>query len=360
MKAVIFAGGAGTRMWPVSRKSSPKQFEKIINDQSTLQLAIDRLRPEFNWEDIYISTGAEYTHIIRKQVPLLPEDNLIAEPEMRDVAAAVGYVAAIFSTTTPHEPFIILWSDHLMTQTDVFKNVIAASYAYVKKHQDKILFIGQKARFPNQNIGWIETGKAIDRLGDFHIHEFKSLHYRPSLQEARVFFHRDNYSWNPGYFVATPEFLLDQYRRFMPEMHRQLLTLKQTYGTADHAKNLKAIYPQLERIHFDNAILERLEPDKAVVVSADMGWSDIGTWEALKEALQKTSGENITKGKVVAYQTKDSLIYNYTDKLVTTLDLEGMLVIVTPDVIMVCPQESVPEIKKVIQELEATGNGQYT
>ena len=90
MKAVIFAGGAGTRMWPVSRKASPKQFEKIVNDQSTLQLAVDRLRPEFNWQDIYISTGAEYAPIIRRQVPLLPKDNLIAEPQMRDVAAAAG------------------------------------------------------------------------------------------------------------------------------------------------------------------------------------------------------------------------------------------------------------------------------
>jgi len=92
MKAVIFAGGAGTRMWPVSRKASPKQFETIIGDKSTLQLAVDRLRPEFDWHDIYISTGAEYAQIVRKQIPLLPASNLIAEPEMRDVAAAVGYL----------------------------------------------------------------------------------------------------------------------------------------------------------------------------------------------------------------------------------------------------------------------------
>src|SRR3990167_10512629 len=105
----------------------------------------------------------------------------------------------------------------------------------------------------------------------------------------------------------------------MPEMHNQLLRLNQS--------NLKTIYPRLERMSFDNAILERLEPKQAVVVSADMGWSDIGTWEALKEALQQTPQENITKGKVLNHQTKNSLIYNYTDKFVATLDLEGMLVV---------------------------------
>jgi len=352
MKAVIFAGGAGTRMWPVSRKASPKQFETIIGDKSTVQLAVDRLRPEFDWRDLYISTGAEYAPIVRRQIPLLPPNNLIAEPEMRDVAAAVGYVTTIFAKTGPDEPFVILWSDHLMTKTEVFKTVISAGSDYVKHHQHQILLIGQKARFPNQNCGWIETGKTIDQLGDFHIYEFKSLHYRPNLQKARVFSHSDNFSWNPGYFIATPQFLLDQYRRFMPEMHNQLLRINQN--------NLTTIYPRLERMSFDNAILERLEPKQAVVVSADMGWSDIGTWEALKEALQQTPQENITKGKVIVHQTKDSLIYNYTDQLVATLDLENMLVIVTKDVIMVCPQESVPDIKKVIEELAATGNKQYT
>src|SRR3989344_295925 len=354
MKAVIFAGGAGTRMWPVSRKASPKQFEKLINDQSTLQLAVDRLRPEFLWEDIYISTGAEYAHIIREQVPLLPAENLIAEPEMRDVAAAVGYIAAIFSNRGRHEPFVILWSDHLMSKTVVFKQVISIGAKYIEDHQDKILFVGQKARFPNQNCGWIEMGKVIASTDNLNIHEFVSWHYRPSLQQARVFFHRPNFSWNPGYFIATPQFLLDRYQEFMPEMYKQLMILR------GHPEKLTTLYPRLEKIHFDTAILERLKPEQAVVVSADMGWSDIGTWEALKEALQKEPQENITKGKVVTYHTKDSLVYNYTDKLVATLDLEGMLIVVTPDVIMVCPQESVPDIKKVIEELITTGNKQYT
>ena len=198
----------------------------------------------------------------------------------------------------------------------------------------------------------IETGKVVDHLDSLNIHEFKSWHYRPSLQQTRVFFNRPNFSWNPGYFIVTPKFLLEQYRQFMPEMYRQLLDI--------NPHNLHSLYPKLEKIHFDKAILERLNPSQAVVVSADMGWSDIGTWEALKEALQANPDQNIIKGKVIDYQTKNSLVYNYTDKMVATLDLEGMLVVVTPDVIMVCPQESVPDIKKVIEELETTGNKQYT
>lgn len=360
MRAVIFAGGVGTRMWPLSRKKSPKQFEKIVGDQSTLQLAVERLRPEFNWEDIFISTGEQYTTLIQDQISQLPKENIIAEPQMRDVAPAVGYVAAILATHNPREPFAILWSDHLINNVDVYKNMLRVGADYIRDHPDKILFIGQKSRFPNQNLGWIQQGKQITAIDGFKLHKFKSWHYRPNIQLARKYFNNANYSWNPGYFIATPQFILEQYRRFMPDMYKQLKLLQASYGEANHHQHLKRIYPKLENISFDNAILERLEPQKAVVLTTDMGWSDIGAWEALKEALQKTTGENITHGKVYGHNTRDSLIYNYTNKLVTTIDLEGMLVIVTEDVILVCPQESVPEIKKVVNSFESTGNEKYT
>lgn len=360
MRAVIFAGGVGTRMWPLSRKKSPKQFEKIVGDDSTLQLAIGRLRPEFNWEDIYVSTGEQYVEIIKNQIPQLPKENIIAEPQMRDVAPAVGYVASILAKHHPEEPFAILWSDHLINKVDVFKNMLQVGADYIRQHPHKILFIGQKARFPNQNLGWIQQGKQITAVNGFKLHKFRSWHYRPNIQLARKYFNNSNYSWNPGYFVATPNFIMEQYRRFMPDMHKELKKLQESYGAADHHQNLKRLYPKLEKISFDNAILEQLEPEKAAVLTTDMGWSDIGAWEALKEALQKVHDDNITHGKVYAHNTRDSLIYNYTNKLVTTIDLDGMLVIITADVILVCPQESVPEIKKVVNSFEATGNEKYT
>ncbi len=360
MRAVIFAGGVGTRMWPLSRKKSPKQFEKIVGDQSTLQLAIGRLRPEFNWSDIYISTGEQYVSLIQSQIPQLPKENIIAEPEMRDVAPAVGYVASILAKHHPEEPFAILWSDHLINKIDVFKSILRIGADYIREHPHKILFIGQKSRFPNQNLGWIQQGKQITSIDGFHLHKFKSWHYRPNIQLARKYYNNANYSWNPGYFIATPGFIMEQYRRFMPDMHKQLKTLQDSWGETNHSQHLKTIYPNLEKISFDNAILERLEPQKAAVLTTDMGWSDIGAWEALKEALQKTKNENITHGKVYAHDSRDSLIYNYTNKLVTTIDLDGMLVIVTEDVILVCPQESVPEIKKVVNSFETTNNEKYT
>ena len=352
MKAVIFAGGVGTRMWPLSRVESPKQFEKMVDNKSTLQLAVWRLHPQFDWKDIYISTGIQYCSLVRRQLPQIPKKNIIGEPEMRDVAAAVGYLSAIIARQEPDQPMVILWSDHLMKRVSLFRNVLQLGGEYISQNQDKILFIGQKARFANQNLGWIQMGKQISTSNGFKIYKFKSFHYRPNVQLARQFFNRKDYVWNPGYFIATPKFILEQYKRFMPVMYQKLLKLQLSFNTSSDQEVLKKIYPTFEKISFDDAILEKLEPNRAVVLSVDFGWSDIGNWQALKEALQKSKKGSVVKGNVYTYECEDSLIYNYTDQLVTTIDLDNIVVVNTGDVLLVCTKESMKNIKKVVNNFK--------
>lgn len=361
IKAVVFAGGVGTRMWPLSRVRTPKQFEKIIDKKSTLQMTIDRLRPEFSWENIYISTGAKYKHIISQQLPKIPLKNIISEPARRDVAASVGYASSILAKTSSNEPFVILWSDHLMKKVSVFKKVLQTGGEFINSHKNKFLFIGQEPRFANQNLGWIELGKEKNKINGFSIYEFKSWKYRPNIQLARQFYKsKRHYIWNPGYWIVTPSFVLEQYKRFMPEMYKKLIKLQQSYGTKEHSKQLGKIYPTLEKISFDDAILEKLEPEKAVVLPADFGWSDIGTWQALKEALQVKKSDNVTKGEVFSFQCENNLIYNYNKQIITAIDLEGLVVINTNDVLLICPQESMKNIKKVVNQFKQTKNKKYT
>src|SRR3989338_982470 len=154
MKAIIFAGGVGTRLWPLSRRRSPKQFEKVIGDKSTLQLAVERLLPDFSWEDIYIATSGRYEAIVYQQLPKLPKTNLISEPEIRDVGPAVGLVTAVLYKKFGDVPVVILWSDHLVKKTSLFKKIIAACEKVIKEKRQTIVFIGQKPRFASQNLGW--------------------------------------------------------------------------------------------------------------------------------------------------------------------------------------------------------------
>lgn len=357
MKIVVFAGGVGTRLWPLSRRNTPKQFEKIVGNKSMLQIAVGKLFPLFDWKDIYISTGKDYKSIVSEQLPKLPEENIIIEPEMRDVGPAVGLITAIFNKKYPNEPFVILWgSDHLVKKEDVFRNALSAAEKIIQEDPQKIVFVGQKPRFASQNLGYIEFGKEVKNIDDIPVHEFTGFQYRPHLSTAERFLKDGHHTWNLGYFVTTPSFLWGLFEKYAPKLHEELGRIADALDTPSFDEMISSIYPTIEKISFDNAILEKINPEIAYVLSVDIGWSDIGAWEALKEALSETQDENVTKGKVMLEDSRDSLAFNYTNQLTVGIDLEEMLVINTSDVILVCPKKSVPKIKKLVESLVGTSH----
>lgn len=354
MNAIIFAGGHGTRLWPLSRKKSPKQFEKIVGDQSTLQLAVSRLQPDFDWNDTYISTGAVYTNLVASQLPKLPKNHIIGEPVMRDVGPAVGLATALLYKKDPDMPMVILWSDHLVKKDALFRNILKQAGDVVSSGKAGIVFVSQKARFASENLGWIDFGKEVVVKNDVSFHQFVDFQYRPDADTAKRYFESGHHAWNLGYFVTTPKFLWKQYKEFVPNLYEGLSKIAAAYGTPSYEKILGEIYPTLEKISFDNAILEKLSKKDALVVSDNLEWSDIGAWEALKEALEDTEDKNVTQGKVLLTDTNDTLVYNYGKQLVVGIDLSELLVVNTDDVLMVCRKTSVPKIKKLVESLSGS------
>lgn len=361
MKVIIFAGGVGTRLWPLSRKNTPKQFEKIVGDKSMLQIAVGKLFPEFEWKDIYISTGRNYKELVKNQLPELPPDNIIVEPEMRDVGPAVGLIISLFIKKSPDEPIALLWgSDHLVKEEALFRKVLKVAEKIVLKDPEKIVFIGQKPRFASQNLGYIEFGEKTGEIDEVPVFSFTGFKYRPQLSLAEKFLRDKHHAWNLGYFVTTPKFLWKLFEEFSPELFKKLEQINNAYQTPSFEKVLGEIYPTIEKISFDNAILEKLNPKNANVLSVDIGWSDIGAWEALKEALSEKEDENVTKGKVMLEDSSDTLMFNFTNQLAVGIDLNDMLVINTEDVILVCPKDSVPKIKKLVESLNGTEHEHLT
>lgn len=351
MKVVIFAGGVGTRLWPLSRKSTPKQFGKLIGDKSTLQQAVDRLQPEFSPEDIYIATGKRYKEIVQEQLPKIPRDNFIFEPEMRDVGPAIGLVSAILNEKNPNEPMAIIWSDHMVRDVKTFQKALRLAEKSITQKKSDFVFIGQKPRFANQNVGWIQKGEVIGKAEGLELFQFKKLKYRPKLSQAEDFFGDEHYVWNLGYFVTTPAYLLEKFEKYVPDMYKNLIKIT---TSENYDKSLEELYPKFEKISFDDAILEKFSGTGISVISVDIGWSDIGAWEALKEALSDNEDENVTKGDVMIEDSRDTLVFNYTKQLLVGIDLSEMLVIGTEDVILVCPKTSVPKIKKLVESLAGT------
>lgn len=351
MKIIIFAGGVGTRLWPLSRKNTPKQFGKIIGDYSTLQHTVNRLLPQFDANDIYIATGARYKDIVAGQLPEIPKENFIYEPEMRDNGPAIGLASSLLAKQFPDTPIAILWSDHMVKNEKAFRKALRTGEGIIKANEAKFVFIGQEPRFPNQNIGWIELGAT---------NSFKRLVYRPGLTDAEAFLKSKNYVWNLGYFITTPRYLMDLFQKHQLEMYKQLCVLSNAFGSADYEKTLSSVYPQLGKISFDDAILQKMTPDNVSVISADLEWSDVGAWEALKEALSEKESENVVHGNVMLEDSRDSLVFNYNNQLCVGIDLNEMLVINTDDVLLICPKTSVPKIKKLVESLTGTSHEHLT
>ncbi len=361
MKAVIFAGGAGTRLWPLSRKKSPKQFEKIVGEKSTLQLAVDRLTPDIKPADIFISTNIAYLETIREQLPHIPKENFLFEPEKKDVGPAVAMVMAMFNRKFPKEPIAILWSDHLVKEVALFKKILLAAGNFIVKKPNKIVFIAHKPRYPSENLGYIHVGSKIENGNGVDFFKFEGFKYKPDEKTAKMFFNSGEYAWNLGYFVTTAEFIYKLFREFAPSIYENTEKIMQHLGKPSFEKTLKAEYGRIESISFDSAILDNLKKEDALVVVEDIGWSDIGAWEALKEALEQHPYENVIRGSVFLEKVRDSLIYNYEDKkLIVGVDLDDAIVVNTKDVLLIAKKSSVGKIKTLVENFQGTEHEKLT
>lgn len=359
MKIVVFAGGSGRRLWPISRQKSPKQFEPIIGDKSTLQLAVGRVSGPYGLENVFISTNERYAEIIRRQLPDLPPANVIGEPVRRDLAPAVGLAITHLSHATEgsldDEPVAILWGDNYMDNVPNFQRVLAAAETLLTEKQANILFIGETPRFANDNLGWIGLGPKLGEVNGQPYFRFQSLTYRPPLDACRRMFAEKTHVWNTGYFVTTLGYVRRLYHDYQPYMWQQLAQIEAAIGHPHYAETLHAIYPQMAAVSFDDAILRTIPSGEALVLHSEMGWSDPGTLYALKEAINPALAANVTQGLVVTDETTDSLIYNYqADKLLAVVGVDGLIVVNTADAILVVHKDQIPLVKKLVDSFEGT------
>ncbi len=345
MKLVIFAGGIGTRLWPLSRVNSPKQFDKIFGGKSTLQLAFDRIAPTFGAKNVYIQTSPLYKDAIAGQLPGLPKDNIFVEPDRRDLGPAVCFAMNELKKRGQEGSVALLWADHLMERTDEFTDALLVADQLIGEDGKRFIFLAERPRFANNNLGWIKVGKRRSESSGRDIHGFEGWKYKPPQDECDEMYKSGNAFWNPGYFVTSIDFLLDSYKDLAPEIY-------------DHIAAGR--YELAEALHFDEAIIERLDLSNAVVLKTNMGWSDPGTLYALKEALEKSQTDNVIHGKVSAIHSEDSLLYNLDDsKVLAAVGLKGMVVVNTKDAILVAPKDEVVHITKLLKKMREEGLEQY-
>jgi mannose-1-phosphate guanylyltransferase len=354
MKVIIYAGGHGLRMWPISRKNSPKQFEQMFNGRSTLQMMVERVEEIVGIENIFISTNNSFKELIKKQIPKLPKENVIYEPAKRDLAPAVGLSMMKFNKLGIDEPVAILWSDHLIKDNPEFQKALKVGEKLIIENPNRFVFTGEIPRFANNNIGWINIGGVLKNVDGLDVYNFEGWTYRPAIELCNCLFDSGKAIWNTGYFVTSVKFVIDRYKQHLPEMAEKLEEI------IENPELMDEIYPTLESISFDDGIVVKTNKNQAVVLKVDMGWSDPGSLYALKEALVSNTDDNFVKGRAITLDNKDSMVYNQNDaQLVTTIGLDGFVVVNTGDTILVCHKDRIQDIKELLKMVEEEGYDEY-
>lgn len=348
--AVIMAGGLGTRLWPMSRQDLPKQMQRFIGDKTLLHETVDRLTDIVPIERIMISTTPNLVDKIKQIVPNLPEGNIIVEPVARGVAVAFAFINTAILKRDPEAILFFLASDHSVADIKQFHHKVRQSFTYIESHPNHIALIGITPAYANTGLGYIKIGAVINGPGrGYRVEKFVE---KPSRKVAQQYVKSGDYLWNTAYYCFRSQTLLNAYR----DADATLVdTAKQFYDSPSVA-NYSAIPTKSHEIEIIDATKFPL-----IVLPADFGWNDIGNWQALHEVLADIQGQNVvTKaGRHIDIGSSNCLVYADGDKLIATLGLDNIVVVDTPDVLLVLNKDKPQEIKKLLEHLKDNGLHQY-
>lgn len=359
LKIALFCGGSGTRMWPMSRKNLPKQFQPLIENVSTFEMMVNRLTKKFPYHNIFPVSTRDNVQWIVKLAPEIPLENIIIEPEMRDTAAAVGLAAAVLAKKFPDTNVLAVWSDHVVRNEDQFIKAIELANKTATETA-KFVEIGVRPAFPSIALGYLKVGKMLSRSNGMAIFEFDSQIEKPDFAQAKLFTESWEYLWHIGYALWPSAKMLSMYQKHFDEGYRHIIKIQKAWGTPNQEKVLKEEYEKIPKTSIDFAVNSHLTSDDQVVISADLGWRDVGTWNELKDEMSAAPIDNITQGDVVQMDLKDCLIYSSTkEKIIAVIGLESLVVVDTEDALLVVPKDRTQDVKKIIEELKSKNKEKF-
>lgn len=296
---VIMAGGVGSRLWPMSTDSAPKQFVDVLGcGRSLLQLTVDRFSGICPIENVWIVTSEKYSSIVEEQLPLLPKENILKEPCRRNTAPCIAYAAWKIKKRDPSANMVVTPSDHFVADVQEFRRVITSALGFVNG-SDAILTLGIKPTRPETGYGYIEAVLGNSTLSNKEIYRVDSFKEKPSLDVAKAYIAKNNFYWNSGIFIWNVATIVNAFRVYQSPIASIFESLAPYYFTAEEQARIDERFPECRNISVDYAIMERAE--EIFVFPADFGWSDLGTWMSLHDNLQQDLNSNVAVGADVRF-----------------------------------------------------------
>ncbi len=354
--AVIMAGGAGRRLWPLSRINRPKQLLPLLNGSSLLEAAVERLKGLFENENILIVTSAQYAEMVAHALPAIPPENIIAEPIGRDTANAIALGTEIIAGRNDDDAIMgVFTADHVIRPDDVFAKNVRASFAAAEANPDALLTFGVHPTYPHTGLGYIHCGQSVSDA----VHKVLAFIEKPDHQTARRFVESGKHYWNSGMFVWRLSAIRSALQKHLPASMEKLAPVGPTVREGkDYAQILNEVYPQLERISIDYAVMEKAE--NVMMVELECEWLDIGAWPALENVLDLDEAGNVMVAEsTTVTDSFRNIIISEDDHLLAVLGMDDCIIVHSKDATLVCNKSDSQRLKALVTLIEEKYGQKY-
>lgn len=350
---IIMAGGVGSRFWPYSRKSHPKQFLDVLGvGKSLLQLTYHRFLNLCQKENIYIVSNNAYYDLIKEQLPDLTDDQILLEPNRRNTAPCIAYASYKIASKHPDATTIVTPADHAIFMEDEFTRTCQVALDFVKS-DNKLVTIGIKPSRPETGYGYIQYKQGSHG----EIKKVKTFTEKPQLELAKAFFESGDFVWNAGIFIWNTKNIIDAFEKFLPEISETFNAISEQYYTEKEKEKVAWAYARTKSISIDYGVMEKA--DNVYVVPGEFGWSDLGSWNSLHEHHDKDKNGNVVDGNAMLYSSNECIIRSPGEKLVVVQGLEGYLVADCGDVLMICKKDDENRIRSIVNDVKSEKGEKY-
>ncbi len=352
--AVIMAGGAGVRLWPLSRSTHPKQVLRLFGGLSLLRHSFDRVSALHPPERICVITTEAHLPAVTSELPELPPANLFCEPFGRDSANAAGLAAALLAKRDPDAVIGTFTADHIISPVDRFKATVERAYQAAESSPEALVTMGIRPSRPDTNYGYIRRGEGVSE-GVFKADKFTE---KPNVSKAIKYLASGEYYWNSGMFAWRASAILEQLKEHLPKTYQAICELADVWDTDARTSKLNELYPKLMKISIDFAVMERAE--QVLLVEMDCHWVDVGSWPAIESVIGADADGNVsTTDRVVHLGSRGNIVVSQEKHLIATIGVDDLVIVHTPDATLICTKRDATGIKELVDDIRTRHGEEY-